>query len=220
MAPEYSQVSLRNLKLRPGMFVQADGVGEESRNYETQYLGVIEGKCLMVVPVGLLGLKFGMTAGETYLMHGFTGQYDFRFTSTVIQAFDFTFRSPAYAYAVLSFPEAIEARKVRNSMRIRTSLQASATPHGAFAPNSVTLIDLSVDGGLVSSPSTLGATGDLVRLDFSIGNENPVRLLTLARVCHSHEGASGEGFLTGVLFENMSAAARVTLKDFVLSNLD
>jgi hypothetical protein len=42
MAPEYSQVSLRSLKLRPGMFLQADGVGEESRNYETQYLGVIE----------------------------------------------------------------------------------------------------------------------------------------------------------------------------------
>jgi hypothetical protein len=78
----------------------------------------------MVVPVGLLGLKFGMTAGETYLMHGFTGQYDFRFTSTVIQAFDFTFRVPAYAYAVLSFPEVIEARKVRNSMRIRTARPA------------------------------------------------------------------------------------------------
>lgn len=47
------QVSLKSLKLRPGMFLQAGAVTENSRNYETQYLGVIEGKCLMIVPVSL-----------------------------------------------------------------------------------------------------------------------------------------------------------------------
>ena len=221
VVPAYSQVSLKSLKLRPGMFLQAEAVGENSRNYETQFLGVIEGKCLMIVPVGLFSLKFGMQAGETYVIRGFNGQHDFHFTATVIQAFDFTFRVPAYAYAVLSYPEVVEARKVRNAMRIRTSLPGMAKPHGSDTRQPVTLIDLSVDGALVRSPVVLGAIGDLVRLDFSLGSDIHVpHLATLARICHTNEHAGDEGFLTGFLFENISAAARVTLKDFVLSNLE
>ena len=221
MAAEYSPVSLKTLKLRPGMFLQAEALAQNARNYELQYLGVIEGKCVMVVPVGFASLKFGMQAGETYVIKGFTGLYDFHFTASVIQAFDFTFRTPAYAYAVLSYPESVAARKVRNSMRIKAFLSASATPHGSDTPHSVTLIDLSVDGALVRSPSALGAIGDLVRVDFAIGSETElVRLLTLARICHTHEDTGDDRFLTGVLFESLSAANKLALKDFVLSNLD
>ena len=221
MAAEYSPVSLKTLKLRPGMFLQAEGVEEHSRNYEMQYLGVIEDKCVMVVPVGFASLKFGMQAGETYVIRGFTGLYDFHFTASVIQAFDFTFRTPAYAYAVLSFPERVEAKKVRNAVRIKTSLTAVAIPHGSDSPQSVTLIDLSVDGALVRSAAALGAAGDLVRLDFSIGSEmEPSNLLTLARVCHAHEETGDERFLTGVVFETTSGANRIALRDFVMSNLD
>ena len=218
---EYSQVSLKTLRLRPGMFMQAQGVGENSRNYELQFIGLIEDKCLMVVPVGLLSLKFGMQAGETYVIRGFTGLFDFHFTVTVIQAFDFTFRVPAYAYAVLSYPEAVEARKVRNSMRIKAFLSASATPHGSDTAQAVTLVDLSVDGALIRSPYALGASGDLVRVDFSIGSETDLaHLLTLARICHTSEDTGDNRFLTGVLFESLSAANRLALKDFVQSNLD
>lgn len=214
-ADEYSQVSLRSLKLRAGMFLQAEGVGEDARNYEMQYVGVIEDKCLMLMPVGFASLKFGMQAGETYILRGFTGQHDFRFGVTVIQAFDFTFRTPAYAYAVLSYPETVEAKQVRKAMRIKTSLPADATPHGAAIPDPVTVVDLSVDGALLHSAAELGAAGELVRVDFSL---DPDKLLTLARICHSHRGEGG--FFTGVLFENISAAARVALKEFVLSNLE
>ena len=218
---EYSQFSLKSLKLRPGMFLQAEAVDESSHNYEMQFLGVIEDKCLMVVPVGLLSLKFGMQAGETYVIRGFTGLYDFHFRSMVIQAFDFTFRVPAYAYAVLSYPEVVEARKVRNAMRIKAFLSASATPHDSDTPQAVTLVDLSVDGALVRSPSALGAIGDLVRVDFSIGSETDLaHLLTLARICHTNEDTGDDRFLTGVLFESVSAAKKITLKEFVLSNLE
>jgi hypothetical protein len=162
-----------------------------------------------------------MRTGEVFTIRGFTGLYDFHFTSTVLQSVDFTFKEPSYAYAVLTFPEVVEARKVRNSMRIKTSLPGSATPHGSSTPHPVTLVDLSIDGSLVHASSALGATGDLVRLDFSMGVEPDVaRLLTLARVCHTNHDTGDEGVLTGLLFENMSAANRLALKNFVLSNLE
>ena len=218
--PEYSEVTLKSLKLRPGMFLQVESVERNSPNYEAQFLGLIDGKCLFIVPVGLLSLKFGMKADEIYLIRGFTGQYDFLFTSTVIQAFDFTFRVPSYAYAVLTFPEVVDARLVRNAMRIKTALPATAAPQHS-TPRAVTVVDLSVDGALIRSPSGLGAVGDLVRVDFSIGSENDAApLLTLARICHTHEDNHDEGFLIGLLFESISAANRVAVKAFVLSNLE
>lgn len=219
--PLYSPVSLKSLKLRPGMFLQSQRMEKNSPSYEAQFLGLIQDKCLMVVPVGTFSIKTGMKAGETFVVRGFTGQFDFHFTATVIQAFDFTFREPAFAYAVLSFPELVDARKVRNSMRIKTSIPASATPHGTEASVPVTMVDLSVEGALVHSAEPLGTTGELVSLDFSMGSDLDLAyLVTLARICHYNQPASDEGFLTGLLFENLSAADRLTLKDFVLSHLD
>ena len=216
---EFTQVSLRSLKLRAGMFIQAEG-GGDNRKYEMHYLGMIEGKCLMIVPVGDFSMLFGMKAGEKYQIRGFNGQYDYRFDATVIQAFDFTFKVPKYAYAVLTYPEIVEARKVRNSQRIKTALPAIATPHGADTPLEVTVLDLSVEGALIRSQTRLGSNGDLVRLDFSTASETPVHLLTLARICHAPELRGEEGYLAGVLFENISPNARVTLKEFVLSHLE
>ncbi len=92
VAPEFTQVSLKSLKLRAGMFLQTKRAEKNSPDYEAQFLGVIDEKCLMVVPVGTFSIKTGMKAGETFVIRGFTGQFDFHFTSTVIQAFDFTFR--------------------------------------------------------------------------------------------------------------------------------
>lgn len=221
MIPEYQQVSLKSLKLRPGMFLQTQRVEKNSPIYEAQFLGVIPDKCLMVVPIGIFSIKTGMKAGEAFVIRGFTGQYDFHFSSQVIQAFDFTFREPAYAYAVLAFPDNVQARKVRNSMRIRTSLPAGATPHGANASIPVTLVDLSVDGSLVRSIEPLGVVGDLLSLDFSMGSDEELSyLVALARICHSNESSQGDGYLSGLLFENISAVDKLTLKDFVLSNLD
>ena len=220
--PEYSEVSLKSLKLRAGMFLQTQRVQKkESPNYEAQFLGAIQDKCLIVVPVGLFSIKTGMNSGEKFLISGFTGQYDFRFTSMVLQAVDFTYKQPAYAYAVLTFPEVVEARKVRNSMRIKTSLGASATPQGSEISHVLTLVDLSVDGTLVRSSTALGAIGDFVSLDFLMGTHVSVaRLITPARICHINEEPGEENFLTGLLFENLTAADRLALTDFVLSNLD
>lgn len=220
--PEYSLVSLKSLKLRPGMFLQTQRVPkDDSPNYEAQFLGAIEDKCLMVIPVGLFSIKTGMTTGENFVIRGFTGQYDFHFTSTVLQAVDFTYRVPSYAYAVLTFPEVVEARKVRNSMRIKTSLPARATPQGAETSRPVTLVDMSIDGSLVRSPSALGSIGDIVRLDFAMLSDVGVnRLSTLARICHSNRDATDDSLLVGLLFENNTASDKVALKNFVLSNLD
>lgn len=217
--PEFSEISLRALRLRPGMFLQTQRMQKNSPNYEAQFLGVIEDKCLMVVPIGTFSIKTGMKAGETFIVRGFTGQYDFYFSSRVIQAFDFTFREPAFAYAVLSWPEVVEARKVRNSLRIRTSIPATLTPVTGGQPLPVTVLDLSADGALVQSEDNAGAIGDLVSLEFSMGPDGALSYVAaVARVCHVHLG--DEGCQTGLLFENIAPSDRMLIREFVVSNAD
>ena len=53
-----------------------------------------------------------------------------------------------------------------------------------------------------------------------LGAEELSYLVALARICHSNESSQGDGYLSGLLFENISAVDKLTLKDFVLSNLD
>lgn len=120
---------------------------------------------------------------------------------------------------MLSFPESVEARKVRNSMRIRTSLSASVIGVASEATRAVTMLDLSADGALVRSDESLGAIGDVVSLEFSMGPDEQLSyVVAVARVCHVHIG--DEGYLTGVLFENISSADRLMIRDFVVAGLE
>jgi hypothetical protein len=217
--PEFSPSSIRALKLRPGMFLQSRRVERNSPTYESQFLGMIDGKCLMVEPVGTFSIKTGMKAGDLFVISGFTGQFDFRFQSRVIQAFDFTFREPYYAYAVLAWPERVEARKVRNSLRIRTSLEATLTGIASRETQPVTILDLSADGALVRSSDSAGAIGDLVSLEFSLGEDSALSfVVAVARICHIHVG--DEGCLSGLLFETIAPSDRVLIREYVVSNTD
>ena len=216
--PEFTEVDLRALKLRAGMFLQTQRMEKNSPNYEAQFLGLIDGKCLMVVPVGTFSIKTGMKAGEHFIIRGFTGQYDFYFSSRVIQAFDFTFREPSYAYAVLSWPERVEARKVRSSLRIRTSLPATLTGIANRQSQPVTIADLSADGALVRSGDSAGAIGDMVSLEFSMGPDGALSyVVAMARICHIHVG--DEGCLSGLLFEQIAPADRILIREYVVENL-
>ena len=218
--PDYEEVSLKSLKLRAGMFLQAQRIEKNSPTYEAQFLGAIEGKCLFVVPVGTFSIKTGMKANEHFIVRGFTGTHDFQFQAKVIQAFDFTFREPAYAYAVLSFPESVQARRVRNSIRIKTSLQATATPRSGSAPLQVTIVDLSVDGALLHSDDELGAVGDLVNVAFSMGVDEQLSYVeALARICHCQIGKE-DAVLSGVLFENIGDRDRLRIREFVVQSVE
>jgi c-di-GMP-binding flagellar brake protein YcgR len=217
--PDWEALPFKTLRLRAGLFLQTQRLVRDSPNYEAQFLGAIDGKCLFVVPIGTISTKTGMKAGETFVIRGFTGVYDFQFEAKVIQAFDFTFREPAYAYAVLEFPASVQARKVRNSLRIRTSIEATATPRNGPTGTPVRILDLSVDGALLRSPADLGWAGELLTLAFSMGSdEDLVYVETQARICHRRE--DGGEMMIGVLFETLSERDRLTLREFVVAAVE
>ena len=224
VGPAYEPMPLKALKLRAGLFLQTQRLDNarrvgDSPLYEAAFLGAIEGKALFLVPMGTFSIKAGMKAGDVFVVRGFTGQYDFQFDAKVIQAFDFTFREPAYAYAVLEYPATVQARKVRNSLRIRTQIAATVTPRNEQPPCDATMLDLSVDGALLRMPADPGWVNELAHVAFSIGEDADMAYIeALVRICHKR--VDDEGVLVGVLFENLQERDKLRLREFVLDSVE
>ena len=73
---EFSKLSLKALGLRPGMALQTRRMVEGAQKNESQYFSAIEGKGVMVGPLGADSKDTGLTAGEVCVVRGFTGQYE------------------------------------------------------------------------------------------------------------------------------------------------
>lgn len=206
-----STLPLRSMRLRAGMALQTKRLVEGSTKKDSQFLAAIEGKGVMVGPVGPDGVSTGLEVGEVCIVRGFTGQYEFSFLSKVLQ----TFEKP-FAYALLLYPKLVDARQVRQSMRIVTSIAAQLNgPGPSTAPaHDVTLIDISVAGAMVRANTGLGliAVGSALTLAFSVEFEgSPVELALSGVVCHSH-GASGEdAVLVGMAFTGLTQQDKLLL---------
>jgi hypothetical protein len=79
---------LKALGLRTGMALQIRRLVEGTSKKESQFFGAIEGKGVMVGPLGSDSDQTGLEAGEICVVRGFTGQYEFSFVSKVLQAFE------------------------------------------------------------------------------------------------------------------------------------
>lgn len=216
MSPDVSSATvstlpLRALRLRAGMALQTRRIVEGASKKESLFLAAIEGKGVMVGPVGPDGAKTGLEEGEICIVRGFTGQHEFSFLSRVLQ----TFEQP-FAYALLQYPKHTDARLVRQSMRIKTSMSAVVSQpdddSGLAPASNATLIDLSTAGAMVRSATSLAAVGADVALSFSVDFEGaPVHLALRCTICHSSPTSERDGYFTGLAFKAMTQHDKLVL---------
>lgn len=207
-----STLPLRALRLRPGMALQTKRIVEGAAKKESQFLAAIEGKGVMVGPVGPDGAKTGLEEGEICIVRGFTGQHEFSFLTKVLQ----TFEKP-FAYALLQYPKHADARLVRQSMRIKTSMPAMVSLLGASNPaetstRDVTLIDISTAGAMIRSVTSLAAVGMAVTLSFAVDFEGtPVGLALSGTICHSNRASGQDGYFIGLAFNAVTQHDKLVL---------
>jgi hypothetical protein len=217
MAAEQSRapatdMSLRALKLRPGMFVQTQTTRGDGESIEAKFCAAIEGKGLMLVPLpeGRRPLK----DGEPHRLRGFTGIFDFAFDSQVIQSFTHPF-----AYTLFAWPATVKARRVRSALRIPTALPVQVdAPAG---PRQAIIVDLSCAGAMLRSVKPIGAVGSSATLGFSITvDERPFALVLSGTICHSAPCDSGDGYRTGFAFGGVGRNERIALQNFTYAAAD
>lgn len=207
-----ASIPLRQLRLRPKTLLQTWRAGDSGVGTEWQFCAAIEGKGLMLAP--LPGQKMpAIAAGAVYGVQGFTGQYDFRFETAAVGTFDVPF-----AYALLAWPEAVQARLVRQALRVRTLLPAQVAPaqgrHGEAQAASV--LDLSVTGALVETPGPMGEVGDPLRIRFVVeADGEKSQIDTEALICHHRVMDAPNRERLGLSFRALPKTERLLLSVYL-----
>lgn len=196
-------VDLRSLRLRAGQALQvglAGAAAPDPAQPDLQFLAAISGKGVMVGPAaesaaaGAPPPSLGLRPGQDVVVRGFTGQHDFSFGARVLQ----TFVEP-FVYALLAYPAQVQARQVRQSLRLRMALPAQVQTFGAPALPA-TVVDLSPHGALLHTAQPLGRPDDLLTLTLQgMVEERRMDVLLHARIRHQ-QGGGAQGQHTGVQF--------------------
>lgn len=204
-------VSLKTLRLRPGLLLTIQRMREGAPVHETKFVAAIEGKGVMLTPSGADSIKTDIIVGEEYLIQGFTGQTDFSFTAPALNVF----KAP-FAHALFAYPATVKAKQVRKSIRMKTTLPATIAPRGQDNPLQVSIIDLSVDGTMILAPRSLGVIGSLFDLVFPIQiiDEEHSNLNIVTRLRHNTPTDDGQRKI-GLSFENLSWDHKLLLNYFL-----
>jgi c-di-GMP-binding flagellar brake protein YcgR len=185
---------------------------EGASKKESQFFGAIESKGVMVGPQGPDGEKTELQPGEVCIVRGFTGQHEFSFLSKVLD----TFEKP-FAYALLAYPAQVDAKLVRRSMRTKTSWPTTVQTLGkdGTATGQVVeamLVDISMQGAMISSPSSLATVGDTIKVTILAVVEEVQTSLTLsAAICHNNKSKTGENYFVGMAFKSVSQQDKLVL---------
>ena len=203
-------VSLKTLRLRPGIVLTIQRKREGALAIGSKFIAAIEGKGVMLTPSGTDSHKTEILVGETYLIQGFTGQTDFSFIAPVLNVF----KAP-FAHALFAYPTTVKAKQVRKAMRMKTALSATISPNGQQKPHEVSIVDLSVDGVMITSPGFLGGVGSLFNLTFPIKFDDVNTQLNIVAKLRHRVGAEDDGGKIGLSFENLSREHKLLLSVFV-----
>jgi len=207
---ELLEVSLKTLRLRPGIVLNIQRMREGAPVIGAQFIAAIQGKGVMLTPSGTDGHKTEIIIGEAYLIQGFTGQTDFSFTAPVLNVF----KAP-FVHALFAYPATVKAKEVRKSMRMKTALPATISPRGQENPLEVSIVDLSADGAMISSPGFLGGVGSLFDLVFPIKFDDVHTNLHIVAKLRHRTGTDNEGGRIGLSFENLSWEHKLLLNYFL-----
>ena len=175
-----------------------------------KFIAAIEGKGVMLTPGDMDGHKSEIIVGEEYLIQGFTGQTDFSFAAPVLKVF-----TAPFAHALFAYPPTVKAKAVRKSMRMKTVLSATISPRGQENPLEVSIVELSVDGAMISSPEFLGGVGNLFDLVIPISFDDVHTSLHIVAKLRHRTSPGNEGGRIGLSFENLSLEHKLLLNYFL-----
>ena len=157
--PEKQIVDFDSIRLKVGDILQMQPAGTaEAAHYAVRYMGALKGGSLLTSLPIVDSEGLWMRYNGEYIFRVLSGSHIYAFVSRLIKA-----RAHPYPYAHFSFPDKVEARRVRRSPRIKMNLVTRAQKaDGSSLP--ITLLDLSLHGALLEADGPLGAAGDTVRI--------------------------------------------------------
>lgn len=198
------EVGLQELRLRPGTELKLLDSKGNMLAHKAQFIAVFGGKSMLVSMMVDNARKIALREGDTYLVKGFTGKYDFSFTASVLQV------DGAQFNARLSCPIVVSVKFVRSHQRVQLSLHSRATLPNLDSPAPIVITDLSAGGAGIDSSGPLGNVGERIQLSLPVEFEKKKFDLSLTSEIR-HITQNGETLKTGVEFVDASQHDKLML---------
>lgn len=202
------EVSIPELRLRPGTELRMLDSKGSMLPHKAQFIAVFAGKSILVSLKVDDTRKIALREGDSYTFKGFTGMYDFTFTTTVLQL------DGAQFNARLSCPASVSVKFVRSHLRVQLTLPGSVKQANLDTPIPIVVSDLSAGGAGLDSKTELGAVGERIQLVLPVEFERKTIHLNLTSEIR-HITRTEHGLKTGVEFEGASQNDKLMLHYFV-----
>lgn len=206
-------VTFEQIPLRIGelMRLTSPEPATPAEHHTVQYIGALPGKGLITTLPVFGGKGLWMPPGTSYVIRVLSGTHVYAFTSQVIRA-----RATPYLHVHFHYPTEVQARKVRQSLRVGMNLTVEIiNADGKALPS--TLLDLSMHGARLESLLPLEGEHMQLMLPVQLDEaQNRISLKVRIRNQKSIEKAgAGRVVRLGVEFESLEKPDALLLHYFI-----
>lgn len=213
-------VTLDEMRLSPGDMLQLQPQLEGStEKFSVRLIGYARGRSLLVSAPEIDGKLVTVRDGQTFRAGAFSGVYIGTFNTKVLKC-QFT----PYPYLHLAYPAAIQATRLRKSMRAPAHAVTAIYAREDGPQVAVGVItDISVGGARIESAKVLGLKDEVIHLSFKIklsDFEEYIKAPAVIRSVTQGEGEDGQSqYVHGVQFEHLEGRYQLVIANLVYRHL-
>ncbi len=218
--PQEETLSFDAVKLMPGDALQLQPLLEgQTERFTVHVIGVMKPKSVLVTMPIVDGKLIFVRDGQTYLVRAFSGLNVCAFKARVLKS-----QLQPFPYLHLSYPDAVQAMRIRKAMRAPASLiVAVRQSEEGKQIGAGKLVDISVGGARMLSPMQIGRKDDNLWLSFKVrlgDMEEYVKTPVVIRSEGEEDDEQGKRMKSfGIQFGELGQSQRLIIMNLVYQHL-
>ena len=218
--PTEETLSFDQVKLMPGDTLQLQSLLEgQSNRWMVRVIGIMPPVSVLVTSPVLDGKLIFVKDGQTFLIRAFSGLNVFAFKARILKA-----QLQPFPYLHLSYPDQVQAMRIRKAMRAPASIIVAVHENEAGKQTGAAkIVDISVGGAKLISPMAIGDKDQTVWLSFKVqlgDMEEYVKTPAIIRSCGKEDDEDGKPRNSfGVQFGNLATSQRLIIMNLVYQYL-
>lgn len=218
--PQGETLSFDAVKLMPGDALQLQPLLEgQTERFSVNVIGVMKPKSLLVTAPVVDGKLIFVRDGQTYLVRAFSGLNVCAFKAKILKS-----QLQPFPYVHLSYPDSVQAMRIRKTMRAPASIiVAVSDSESGRQTGAGKIIDLSVGGARMLSPTNIGIKDQTLWLSFNVllgDMEEYVKTPAVIRMIGEEDDEHGKRMhVFGLQFGELEQSQRLIIMNLVYQHL-
>lgn len=218
--PQEESLSFDAIKLMPEDTLQLQPLLEgQTERFTVRVIGILKGKSVLVTAPMVEGKLIFIRDGQTFLIRAFSGLNVCAFKAKVLKA-----QLQPFPYLHLSYPDSVQAMRIRKAMRAPASIIVAVTEsEDGRQTGAGKLVDISVGGAKLLSPMVLGRKEQSIWLSFKVrlgDMEEYVKTPAIIRSLGEEDDEQGKPMKSfGIQFGELLQSQRLIIMNLVYQHL-